>query len=134
MTDATITITRYIAIWNETDPNRRRDLIAQTWTDDCRYTDPVFEVEGPHGIDAMVAGFHQQFPGLTFVRTGEVEAHHNRIRFTWDLLDATGGRQAAGTDVAVLAPNGQLADVAGFFDMAPVLPGAADLAEEGAIA
>src|SRR5690606_3093215 len=103
---------------------RRRALIDETWSADGRYTDPVFVSEGHDEIDGMVGAFHQQFPGLTFVHTGEIESHHDRLRFTWDLLDATGERQAAGTDVAVVAPAGRLADVTGFFDLAPVLPGA----------
>ena len=31
-------IDRYIAIWNETDAARRRDLIARTWTEDAAYS------------------------------------------------------------------------------------------------
>ena len=37
-----------------------------------RYTDPVFAASGHDEIDAMVGGFHQQFPGLIFVRTGVI--------------------------------------------------------------
>ena len=123
--DTSAIVARYIAIWNETDADRRRALIAKTWSDDAHYADPVFAVVGPDGIDAMVGGFRQQFPGLTFVHTGEIEHHHDRLRFTWDLLDASGQRQAAGTDVAVVNEEGRLRDVAGFFDLAPVLPDAA---------
>lgn len=121
----------YFAIWNETEAIRRRDLIGHAWADDCRYTDPVAEVEGPDGIEAMVSGFQEQFPGLRFERTGEVEAHHDRLRFTWDLLAPGGERIAAGTDVAVVAADGRLRDVIGFFDQAPVLP---DASLEGATA
>jgi hypothetical protein len=129
--DTTAIVDRYIAIWNETDADRRRELISQTWADRCRYADPVAEVAGHDGIEAMVGGFQQQFPGLIFVHTGEIEAHHDRLRFSWDLLAPDGGRVAAGTDVAVVAEDGRLRDVAGFFDQAPVQP---DAAMEGATA
>lgn len=129
--DTTTIVDGYLAIWNETDTDRRRALIAQTWAEDGRYTDPVFASAGHDEIDAMVGAFHGQFPGLRFVRIGEIEAHHDRIRFTWDLLDAGGARQAAGTDVAVVSADGRLLDVTGFFDLAPVLP---DAVTEGAIA
>ncbi len=129
--DATAIVDAYLAIWNETDTARRRALIDTTWAVDGLYTDPVFASEGHDEIDGMVNAFQQQFPGLTFVRTGEVEAHHDRIRFTWDLLDASGEQQAAGTDVAVVDEDGRLRDIAGFFDLAPVLP---DAATEGAFA
>lgn len=114
----------YFEIWNETNADRRREMIAQTWSADCRYTDPVADVATPDGIEAMVEGFHDQFPGLIFVRTGEIENHHDRARFTWDLLGPDGSVQAAGTDVAVLSPDGLLRDVTGFFDQSPVLPDA----------
>ena len=131
METTTDVIDRYFAIWNETDADSRRALIAQTWTEGCRYTDPVAEAEEPDGIEAMVGGFQEQFPGLTFVRTGEPERHHDRIRFTWDLMHPEGDRIAAGTDVAVVSPDGRLHDVTGFFDQAPVLP---DSVAEGATA
>jgi hypothetical protein len=129
--NTTAIVDRYIAIWNEIEPNRRRALIAETWTENCRYDDPVLSAEGRDGIEAMVGGFQQQFPGLIFVHTGEIEAHHDRLRFSWDLLAPDGGRVAAGTDVAVVAEDGRLRDVAGFFDQAPVQP---DAAMEGATA
>ncbi|HYH10737.1 MAG TPA: nuclear transport factor 2 family protein [Thermomicrobiales bacterium] len=122
-------VERYLAIWNETDGARRRQLIERTWSEDGLYYDPVFATSGHDEIDAMVAGFHQQFPGLHFERVGEIEGHHDRLRFRWDLLDADGARQAAGTDVAVVSPDGLLLDVTGFFDVAPVLP---DAVTEGA--
>ena len=45
-TDVTTTIDRYIAVWNETDPVRRRGLIADTWTADASYLDPFMAGDG----------------------------------------------------------------------------------------
>lgn len=122
-------VERYLATWNETDATRRRELIAETWSPECYYVDPVFDASGPDEIDAMVEGFHAQFPGLRFQLVGEIETHHDRLRFRWDLLAANGEIQAAGTDVATLSSDGLLLDVTGFFDQAPVLP---DAVTEGA--
>ena len=113
----------YFAIWNETDPAARQQLIATAWSDDATYTDPMFDVAGHAGIEAMVAGFRGQFPLLAFRQIGEAEAHHDRVRFSWELTPAGGGEViAAGTDVAVIA-DGRLQSVTGFFDQAPVLEG-----------
>ena len=131
MTTPADVIDRYFAIWNETDAAQRQDLIASTWDEQATYRDPMLAADGAGQIDAMVAGFHSQFSGLTFVQTGEVEHHHDRLRFTWDLLAPTGDRVAAGTDVAVLAADGRLLDVTGFFDHAPVL---SDAVAEGTTA
>ena len=54
MSNFTDLVDRYIAIWNETDDERRRDLIARTWTEDSTYLDPMVRGEGRGGIDAMI--------------------------------------------------------------------------------
>ena len=42
----------YIASWNEGDEARRRELVAQAFTDDARYLDPLMAGEGTDGITA----------------------------------------------------------------------------------
>ena len=44
MTDTTEIIERYFAMWNETDAERRRGLIAKTWTEDAHYVDPMLSL------------------------------------------------------------------------------------------
>ena len=46
MTDVTMIATRYIELWNERDPQRRRDLLAANWTRDARYVDPLMAGTG----------------------------------------------------------------------------------------
>src|SRR6478736_5540906 len=82
MNTLTDLIDRYIATWNEADGERRRALIAGTWTDDASYLDPMLQGEGRDGIDAMIAAVQERFPGHRFRRTGEVESHHDRVRFS----------------------------------------------------
>ena len=74
MNTLTDLIDRYIATWNETDAGRRHDLIAQTWTEGARYLDPMLEGEGHDGIDTMIVGVQERFPGHRFRRTGDVES------------------------------------------------------------
>jgi putative transposase len=83
MTEINALIDNYIAIWNEGDPERRRALIAQTWTEDASYVDPMMTGAGPAGIDAMIAQAQQQFPGHRFELAGAPDAHHDRVPFTW---------------------------------------------------
>ena len=119
-------VDRYIEVWNETDRARRRELIARTWTDDARYLDPLMSGEGLDGIDAMVGGVQERFPGHRFRRTGEIDAHHDRVRFGWALVAAEGGAPvAAGLDVGVIVADGRLREITGFLDGAPALPGGA---------
>ncbi len=115
----------YIAIWNETDGDRRRDLIARTWTEDATYVDPMLKGDGPAGIDAMTAGVQAQFPGHAFRRTGPADAHNDRVRFGWELINVASGEPLiAGIDIGQVTPDGKLASIVGFLDLVPDMSGA----------
>jgi hypothetical protein len=116
MDNLTELIDRYIAMWNETDAERRRALIARTWTEDASYLDPMLQGEGRAGIDAMVCGVHERFPGHRFRRTSDVDTHHDRVRFSWELAPEGGAVVARGIDFGIVAPDQRLRTVTGFFD------------------
>ena len=116
MNTLTDLIDRYIATWNETDSGRRRDLIAQTWSEGANYIHPILQGDGRDGIDAMIASVQERFPGHRFRRTGDVESHHDRVRFTWDLAPEDGEAVVRGTDFGVVTPDHQLQAITGFFD------------------
>jgi hypothetical protein len=105
----------YIAMWNETDPERRRALIAEVWTEDARYVDPALQAEGRADIDAMVQGVHERFPGHRFRRTSDPDSHHDRVRFNWELAPEAGPAIVKGIDFAIVADQ-RLQAVIGFFD------------------
>lgn len=119
MSEHTDLIDRYVAAWNERDDARRRDLIAATMTMTASYVDPVLQGEGRAGIDAAIQVVQAKFPGHQLRRTGPVEAHHDRVRFTWALAPAGGDPVVAGTDFAVISPDRRLHAVTGFFDGPP---------------
>ena len=116
MNTLTDLIDRYIATWNETDSGRRRDLIAATWTDGASYLDPQLQGEGRDGIDAMIVSVQERFPGYRFRRTGDVESHPDRVRFTWALAPEQGEPLVSGTDFGVVTLDNRLASITGFFD------------------
>jgi hypothetical protein len=118
MTEVTTVVESYIAMWNETDPQRRRSIIEQTWTDDASYVDPNAEVAGADGLDALVAAVQEQFPGHRFVLAAGPDAHHDRVRFTWQLVGESGDAIATGLDVGVIADDGRLRAVTGFLEAA----------------
>ncbi len=119
MSTVTELIDGYIAMWNETDGKRRRDLIAQVWTESATYLDPALQGEGHAGIDVMVQGVHERFPGHRFRRTSDVDTHHDRVRFTWALAPEGGPAVVEGVDFGVVADGGQLQTITGFFNQAP---------------
>ena len=118
MTEVMTVVDGYIAMWNETDPERRRSIIEETWTDDGSYVDPHADVEGADGIDALVAAVQEQFAGHRFVLAAGPDAHHDRVRFTWQLVADSGEAVATGVDFAVVADDGRLRAVTGFLEAA----------------
>jgi SnoaL-like protein len=117
MTDITTVVHNYIAMWNETTPEERRAIIAETFADDASYLDPIMSGAGREGIDAMVAGAQKQFPGTRFELTGGPDAHHDRVRFAWRLVsDGAGDPVATGVDFATVADDGRLRAVTGFLE------------------
>lgn len=118
-TDIATVVNDYIAVWNEADPGRRRELIARTWTEQGTYVDPLMSGEGAETIDAMVAAAQQQFPGHRFELTFGPDAHNDVVRFTWTLVAVESGATAAvGVDFATIAPDGRLQNVIGFLEPA----------------
>ena len=122
MSNLTNLIDRYIATWNETDAERRRELIAQTWTEDSIYVDPLMRGEGRTGIDAMIHGVQTQFPGLRFRRASDIDTHNDRVRFSWELGPEGGPAIAGGVDFGMILGD-RLQAITGFLDFAPQTSG-----------
>lgn len=97
MTDVRTIVEQYIAVWNETDENKRRALIADVFTEGAGYTDPLGAVRGHDGIDRFVAGAQAQFGGLTFSLPAEPDAHHDLARFQWYLGTPAPSRSRSGS-------------------------------------
>ena len=114
------TVVRYIAAWNERDPKRRRELVAETWTEDGSYIDAHRNGKGHGPIDAMLATTQAQFPSYRLTLISGIEAYNNFVRFSW----SAGGTNEAplylsGTDFATLAQDGRFRIVAGFTEAVP---------------
>ena len=118
MTTADTLAQRYIDAWNEADADRRRDLIARTWTEDARYVDPMAAVDGHAGIDALIAGVQARFPDFRFRLAGKVDGYADKLRFAWSLGPEGAEPVIKGTDFGVIAGN-RLSVVTGFLDQVP---------------
>jgi hypothetical protein len=116
MTDAALVADKYIALWNEPDQVRRKDLIARAWTEDATYLDPMMEGRGHEQIDALVGAVHQRFPGHVFALSGQPDGHGDRVRFSWTLGAPEKEPVAKGTDFGIVASDGRLKAITGFLD------------------
>jgi hypothetical protein len=121
MTDATTIAGRYIAIWNEHDPDARRQAIDALWAADGRYVDPLAAAEGRDAIDATIGAVQAQFPDFVFA-LGPVDGHHDQARFTWELGQTGAEALLVGFDVMEWDGDGQISTVLGFLDKVPATP------------
>lgn len=106
----------YFDLWNETDPSARAAALAATWTADASYRDPLLAAEGYEALNAMIAAVHAQYPGHRFGLTSAIDRYPGRARWGWSLAGPDGTPIVTGLDVAVLAEDGRLRMVTGFFD------------------
>jgi hypothetical protein len=118
MADTDTLVDNYIAMWNETDPDRRRVLVAETVSDDAEYVDPIMEGAGIDGISMMIGAAQSQFPGHRFTLVAGPEAHHDRVRFTWSLAANGAAPVAVGVDFVNLADDGRMRSITGFLEPA----------------
>ncbi|MCX2923456.1 nuclear transport factor 2 family protein [Streptomyces sp. NPDC085927] len=120
MTQYNNAVSRYLAAWNAVGSEAIAKAVAEAWTEDGTYTDPLADVQGHEGIQAAIEGAHEQFPGFEFRLKGEVDGNHHIARFSWDLVStADGSSPAGGSDVITLAEDGRIKSVSGFLDRVP---------------
>jgi hypothetical protein len=118
MTDINAVASRYIDLWNERTPSRRREILAAHWTDDAKYIDPLMSGDGRDGIDALIAGVQQRFPDFRFHLIGEPNGFGDHIRFSWGLGPEGADSPIKGTDFAVVS-DGRIRSITGFLDQVP---------------
>ena len=112
---------RYIDTWNETDADARHAAVTALYAEDARYVDPLVDAAGHEAIIATIGAVQQQFPGFRFRLAGPVDAHHDQLRFSWELGPADAAEAPiAGSDVALRDAEGRLVSVFGFLDRVPV--------------
>jgi len=108
----------YIALWNETDPQRRLSLLDAGWTADAHYVDPLAQASGHEGSSTLIGAVQSRFPGFRFRLLGRPDAHGEHLRFSWTLGPEATHDLIQGTDFARLA-DGRLSVVTGFLDKVP---------------
>ena len=119
MTDLDATIEAWFASLNDPEAASRTAHLEQAWTAGGQWVDPPFEGAGRDAINQMVDAVHQQYPGVRFRRVSAVDAHHDAIRYAWEMVDPDGNVVVAGVDIGQLAPDGRLQRVSGFFGELP---------------
>ena len=120
---------RYRALWNEPDPERRRRLIAELWTEDgSQILQPpqemreiaaspgigmaaTLEARGHAELEARAATSYERWvgsDGLSFRRRDDVDRLHDVVKFHWEAVAPNGEVAAVGLDFLILATDGHI--------------------------
>jgi hypothetical protein len=120
---------RYIALWNEADPERRRRIIAELWTEDGSHIlqppqemreiaarpglgmAATLEARGHAELEARAASAYEQWVGsdeLSFRRRDDVERLDDVVKFHWEAVSPDGEVTAVGLDFLVLGADGRI--------------------------
>jgi hypothetical protein len=122
-------VKRYIALWNEADPEVRRTIIRQLWApagehileppQELRqpaqalgFEAPTLEVRGYAAIQRRAGRAYQEFvaPGEYVFRPRDNAARlRNIVKFSWEMVSTTTGEVAGvGLEVLVLDDEGRI--------------------------
>src|SRR5206468_2714386 len=101
-------VAAYGAAWNETDEEKRRKLLEQSWADDAIYQDPMGRAEGRDALVAHIGGFHEMMAGNVIANTSGVDTYGEVFRFSWVMRGPDDKVAMEGMDFGEVAPDGRL--------------------------
>jgi len=104
-------IERYLGMWNEADPARRRRTIEDLWAPDCANFTKANAYRGYDALDKRVTASWEKWgrdAGCLF-RARHYDVHHEAVRFTWEMVNAGDGKlRSVGHEFLLLAPDGRI--------------------------
>jgi len=120
---------KYLALWNEPDADRRRQMIAELWTQDGGHilqppqeiraiaTQPgigltaILQARGYEEIEARVASAYEHWvgsEGLSFRGRDDVDRLSDVVKLHWEAVAKDGTVFAVGLSILVLAADGRI--------------------------
>lgn len=111
---------RYIALWIESDAERRRDAIAGLFAPDAAHYTPSQEIHGHVELHRRITTAYEKWvkPGdFTFRAVANANGHHNTVRFNWQMVRVRSGEvDSVGFDFVVLDDRGLIKSDYQFID------------------
>ena len=104
-------------VFGERDAKKRREAIAELWTEDCVFIDHNGKSHGRDELDRAVAALHQRFPHYVFSELRPADLLHESGRLAWS-YGPPGQVRIRGEDV-VLVRNGRISLMLTFLDEVP---------------
>ena len=90
-------------VFNQRDPERRAQAIAQTYAEDVVFSDPEGTVTGREAIDAKAEQLLAQWPGFVFSERGPVRESGGSLGLlAWQFGPEGEVPAMTGTDIALI--------------------------------
>src|ERR671915_2623518 len=120
---------KYLALWNEPDPDRRRGMIAELWAEDGRHIlqppqeirgiaaqpgigmTAILQAQGYEEIEARATSAYEHWvgsEGLSFRGRDDADRLGDVVKFHWEAVAKDGEPFAVGLNVLVLAADGRI--------------------------
>ena len=105
----------FFAAWSEKDEERRRAALAAIAADDLTFADAFSCTAGIDDLVQHLAAAQMHMPGVVLERSGDVRQCQGTAVVEWIAKGADGAVRGRGTNVLLLAPDGRLARIVGFW-------------------
>jgi hypothetical protein len=99
------------------DAKKRRQAIAELWTEDCLFIDHSGKTRGHDELDRAASVLQERLPGYVFSELGPVDLLHESGRLAWS-YGRPGEQPIKGVDV-VLVRDGRISLMLTFLDEVP---------------
>ena len=103
---------RYAAVWNETDPERRRRAIAELWTPNGRHYVNTREARGYAALEQRITGSYEKNVrdgGRRFRAAQDARVLRDAVTFHWEMLPADSDEViATGLEFLILDCEGRI--------------------------
>ena len=114
--DLTALVDGYCAAWCEGDAGKRSAMLANVMADGGTYTDPTVRVTGFEALAIHIGTVLAANPDAKVMRVSRVDAHHDVVRFAWQMTLADGTALPEGVDFVELSSDGaRILSITGFF-------------------
>jgi hypothetical protein len=122
-------VERYVAMWNDADPDARSAAVRDLWAEDgahilqppkemlseatrIGFINPVLEARGHHELEARVTRAYEEFVAsgeFRFRPRGDAAQIGDVIKLGWEMVPAAGGATAAtGLEFLLLDAQGRI--------------------------
>jgi hypothetical protein len=94
----------YWTAWNEPDLEQIRSHLVVAVADDVEWNDPRDSFVGIDELEQAIRRLRTSKPDYAFVIASEIDCHHDRLRYRWDMV-RNGRTLMEGLDVVTLKPS-----------------------------